>query len=258
VGRAIYSETIGRPGYNQESPSLNINLPANLVSQGNPNIKPTHSHNIDLSLEDYLPHAGIVSVGVFYKDLKDYIVPAATQMTFPNSGLFAGFTGPIKVLTFENGSAARLIGSEFDYHSQFVDLPGLWSGFGVDVNGTWISSRIEIRPGSFTQLPSTARQTGNATLFYEREHVVDVRVGANFISRSLFAIGGSPATDIYSESRFSVDFGSRYFITNTLSAYLNVKNLTNTPLKYSEGTSNRPIQRETYRQTLQFGLNATF
>ncbi len=42
LGRAIYSSTIGRPGYNQQSPALNINLPANLVSQGNPDIRPLH------------------------------------------------------------------------------------------------------------------------------------------------------------------------------------------------------------------------
>jgi TonB-dependent receptor len=258
VGRAIYSSTIGRPGYNQESPSLNINLPANLVSQGNPDIKPTHAHNIDLSIEDYLRGGGILSFGVFYKSLQDYIVPAATTQTFPNSGLFAGFTGPVKVLTFKNGSAARLLGYEFDFEKRFVELPGLWSGFGAAFNWTGIDSRIEIRPGDFTQLPSTARQTGNATLFYERDHLISIRVGANYISRSVFAIGGSTATDIYSDSRVSLDLGSSYFVTDRISVYLNVKNLSNTPLKYSEGTQNRPIQRETYRQTIQVGLNASF
>ena len=258
VGRAIYSNTIGRPGYNQESPSLNINLPANLVSQGNPNIKPTHSDNIDLSIEDYLSRGGILSLGLFYKNLKDYIVPTVTQQTFPNSGLFAGFTGPVKVVTFKNGSAARLLGYELAFHRQFFELPGWLGGFGTDLNLTGIDSRIEIRPASFTQLPSTARNTGNATLFYELPHVVDLRLGADYISRSLFAIGGSAATDIYSESRLSLDFGSRYFITDDVSVYLNVKNLTNTPLKYSEGTTVRPNQREFYLQTLQFGVNASF
>jgi outer membrane receptor protein involved in Fe transport len=128
----------------------------------------------------------------------------------------------------------------------------------ADFNLTGIDSRMEIRPGSFTQLPSTARNTANATLFYELPHVVDVRLGADYISRSLFAIGGSAATDVYSESRLSLDFGSRYFITDDLSVYLNVKNLTNTPLKYAEGTTVRPIQREFYLQTLQFGVNASF
>jgi TonB-dependent receptor len=259
VGRAIYSETIGRPGYNQQSPALQINLPGQLVSQGNPNIKPTHSNNIDLSLEDYLSRGGIVSVGLFYKDLKDYIVPLATTQVFPNGGLFAGFFGPVKVLTFKNGSAARLLGYEFAFHRQFFELPGWLGGFGTDFNVTGVDSRIEIRPSSFTQLPSTARNTGNATLFYELPHVVELRLGADYISRWLFFISPTgAATDQYVESRLSLDFGSRFFITDSLSVYANVKNLTNTPLKFTEGSSVRPIQREFYLQTIQFGLNASF
>jgi len=64
--------------------------------------------------------------------------------------------------------------------------------------------------------------------------------------------------DIYSEARTSVDFGSRCFISDAVTVYLNVKNLTDTPLKCTEGQSGRPIQRETYRETLQFGVEATF
>ena len=95
-------------------------------------------------------------------------------------------------------------------------------------------------------------------MFYEIPHVVNVRVGANYITRSLFAIGGSAATDIYSEARTSVEFGSRYFSTDAVSLYLNAKNLTNTPLKYTEGVPGRPIQREFYKTTIQFGVLASF
>jgi TonB-dependent receptor len=228
------------------------------VSQGNPNIKPIHSHNIDLSIEDYLPHAGILSLGAFYKDLKDYIVPFRTTQKFPNTGIFAGLQGDVPVITFQNGSAARVLGFEFAAERRFVELPGFWSGFGASANWTGVDSRIQIRPGNYTALPSTARNTGNAALFYERAGVFDARIAANYISRSIFAIGGSSATDIFSEARTSVDFGSSYFITEVVKMYLNVKNLTNTPLKYTEGQSGRPIQRETYEQTVQFGVEATF
>jgi hypothetical protein len=121
-----------------------------------------------------------------------------------------------------------------------------------------VDSRIQIRPGNYTALPSTAKNTGNAALFYERTGVFDARVGANYISRSIFAIGGGPATDIYSEARTSVDFGSRYFVIDSVSLYFNAKNLTNTALKYTEGQPGRPIQREFYEQTYQFGVTVTF
>jgi TonB-dependent receptor len=258
IARAIYSSTIGRPGYNQLSPALNINIPANLVSLGNSNLRPTHSHNIDLSIEDYLPHAGIVSFGVFYKDLKDYIVPFRTTQTFPNTGVFAGLHGAVPVITFENGSASRALGYEFSAERRLEELPGFWSGFGVSANWTGVDSRIQIRPGNYTALPSSAKNTGNASLFYEVPHVFDARVGANYISRSIFAIGGSPATDVYSDARTSVDFGSKYFVTEAVTLYFNAKNLTNTALKYSEGLPGRPIQREFYLQTYQLGVVMTF
>lgn len=258
IARAIYSSTIARPGYNQESPSLNINLPANLVSQGNPNIQPIHSRNVDLSVEKYLPGGGILSAGFFYKDLTNYIVPTVTSQIFPNSGLFAGFTGPVKVITFKNISGARALGYEFDYEQRFRFLPGWLSGFGTDLNWTGVDSRIEIRPGEFSQLPSTARDTANATLFYEQKGRFEVRLGANYISRSLFAIGSASGLDVFSEPRFSLDFGSRFFIRPNLSLYVDAKNLTNTPLKFTEGSPNRPIQRETYRETIQVGIEASF
>ena len=74
------------------------------MSLGNPNLNAAVSHNVDLSIEDYLPNAGILSFGVFYKDIKDYIVPLHTIQTFPNTGIFAGISGPIPVITFVNGS----------------------------------------------------------------------------------------------------------------------------------------------------------
>jgi hypothetical protein len=164
----------------------------------------------------------------------------------------------VPVITFANGSAARVLGYEFAVERRFVELPGFWSGFGASANWTGVDSRIQIRPGNYTALPSTAKNTGNAALFYERPGLFDARVGANYISRSIFAIGGSPATDTFSEARTSVDFGSRYFVMDAVSLYFNAKNLTNTPLKYTEGQPGRPIQREFYQQTYQLGVVVTF
>jgi TonB-dependent receptor len=240
------------------SPALNINLLQNSASQGNPDLKPTHSHNIDLSIEDYLPGAGIVSLGFFYKDLQDYIIPTSTTRSYPNNGIFAGLTGRVPVATFTNGPGARALGYEFALQRKFIELPGLWNGFGAGFNWTGVSSHIQIHPNANSTLPSTAKNTGNATLFYEKEGLLDVRLGANYISRSLFAIFATPATDVYSEPRFSLDLGSRYFVSNNFSLYFDVKNITNTPLKYTEGDSHRPLQREFYRETYQFGVTASF
>jgi len=255
--RAAFSSTIARPGFNQVNASLNIDPSADTVSQGNPNLKPTTADSFDLSWEHYLPNSGIVSVGVFDKEIKDYIANNLTNETFPNNGLFAGFVGVAHVYSYTNIGKSRAAGLELNYEQRFKKLPGIWSGLGVGMNYTYVDSHFEIRPGETSTMPSTSKHTLNADLFYERQGL-SLRLGAYYLSRNLWAIGGSSATDVFSEQRTSVDFGSSYAVAEHISLYFNAKNVTNTPLKFAEGTSDRTIQREFYGPTYQAGLTINY
>jgi TonB-dependent receptor len=255
--RAAYSSTIARPGFNQITPSLNINPSANLVTQGNPNLKPITADSFDLSFEHYLPNAGILAIGIFDKEFKNYIVGSTTDQTFPNNGLFAGFVGVAHVVSYSNAASSHARGLEFNYEQKFKSLPDFLNGLGAGLNYTFVSSRFEIRPGESSSLPSTSRHTANASVFYEHDGV-NLRLGGYYLSRNLWAIGGSGATDVFSEPRFSLDLGGSYEINKQMALYVSAKNLTNTPLKFSEGTSDRTIQREFYGPTYQVGLNVNF
>ncbi len=116
---------------------------------------------------------------------------------------------------------------------------------------------FEIRPGEYSSMPSTSRNTVNANLFYEKQGL-NVRLGAHYVSRNLWAIGSSSATDVFSEPRLSMDFGSSYPINENMAFYLNAKNITNTPLKFAEGTPDRAIQREFYGPTYQAGSTINY
>ena len=70
------------------------------------------------------------------------------------------------------------------------------------------------------------------------------------------SVGPSAATDVWTQERLSVDFGSQYRISDRFSVYFNAKNLTNTALKLTEGPAdNRVVQREFDGVTLQVGVN---
>ena len=136
-------------------------------------------------------------------------------------------------------------------------------GLGVSANWTWVQSKYRVPVADPTTgliigardsvLPSSSRNTANAELLYEL-HAVSATLGAYYTSKNIFGVGGSAALDIWTQERFSVDFGSQYKITEPFSVYLNAKNLTNTALKLTEGPGpNRVIQREFYGVTLQFG-----
>jgi outer membrane receptor protein involved in Fe transport len=118
-----------------------------------------------------------------------------------------------------------------------------------------VQSSFDIRPGETSVLPSTSRNTFNAELLYDW-NPVNLTLGAYYTSRNIFGVGPSAATDIWTQERLSVDFGSQYRISDAFSVYFNAKNLTNTALKLTEGPADdRVIQREFYGITLQAGVN---
>jgi TonB-dependent receptor len=252
VARAAFSSTIARPGFNQSNVSLSVDLGSGIVTQGNPNLKPAYANNFEVSLEKYLPGAGIISVGFFYKDISNYIVPRVLLgQTFPGLPFFHG--GGLQLLTFTNAKSSYARGVELNFDHKFSNLPEPFDGLGFTGNFTYVDSRFEIRPGEFSPLPSSSRYTWNAGVFYEKGPLA-VRLSAYSTSADLFGIGGDKTSDVFNATRTSMDFGSSYEFRKHLVAYFNAKNLLNTPHAFYEGTSDRPIQREFYGQTYQFGV----
>jgi outer membrane receptor protein involved in Fe transport len=104
-------------------------------------------------------------------------------------------------------------------------------------------------------LPSTSRNTGNAELLYEK-YGLELSLGAYLTSRNIYQQGPTAATDTWTQDRVSVDFGGSYQVMDWMSVYVAAKNLTNTPLKFTDGINeSRVIQREFYGTTLLAGVN---
>ena len=254
IARAVYSKTIARPGFNQVSASVTADPGQGTISTGNPNLKPINSDNFDFDIEYYLPNGGIASAGIFHKELSDYIVRTEFTELNPATGPLAGFDGIVHVTGWENVNKARATGAQLNYVQKFRDLPGLWSGLGVNANYTYVDSRLQIRPSDYTLLPSTSKDTANLGVSYDYDGF-STNLAGYYTSRNIFAVGSSDATDIWSQPRFSLDFGATYTFNNFLSVFFDAKNLTNTALKFTEGPSpNRPIQREYYNATLIAGV----
>ena len=68
----------------------------------------------------------------------------------------------------------------------------------------------------------------------------------------------SRATDVFQDHRFTLDFNGSYDVNSYAQLYFNAKNLTNAPLRFYEGTVNRPIQREYYDATFEGGIKLKF
>lgn len=260
IARGTVSSAIGRPGFQQNTSQTNITIDPATVSVGNPALKPTTGINYDFTIEDYLPHGGILSLGLFDKQFKDYI--AETQLlgyngSFPNGKTYSGLTGISSLTSWINLPASYARGIELNYEQHFKELPGWLGGLGLAANVTFVSSSFEIRPGEYSLLPSTSQRTGNLALMYERAGLV-LRLGGYYVSQDLFTIGQSAATDVWSDPVVQVDWGSSYQIDKHWGVYFNAKNLTNYKLEFTENPANRPIQREFYGPTYTAGVSFHF
>lgn len=252
VARGTWSTAIARPGFYQTIQSSSVDVGGGSVSTGNPDLKPMTSNNFDLSLEYYLPDSGIISIGVFDKELRNYIV------TRTKRGRYPGITGIASISTYANVGGAYARGVEAAFVDKFRGLPGLLNGFGIDANASYVDAKVDLRDGEGSvELPGTFKFSGNAALFYERGRI-KARAAAQYESKVLFGVGGSRATDVFQDHRFTLDFNGSYDVSSWAQLYFNAKNLTNAPLRFYEGSANRPIQREYYDATFEGGIKLKF
>jgi len=249
ITRASYSSTLARPGFNQSTPSLNVDLGSSQATTGNPKLKPATSNSFDISIEKYLEQAGILSLGIFDKEISNYIVAnVVPNQTVPGYGGI-----PLKLFTFTNAKNSYSRGVEFNWEQHFRNLPGILSGLGASANYTFVDSRFEIRPGEHSTLPSSSKNTWNAAVFYEKGGVA-LRVAGYSVSDDLFGIGGDRTGDIFNAKRTFLDFGSSYAFAQNWVFYFDIKNLLNTPHVFYMGSTERVIQREFYGETYKFGV----
>ena len=174
-----------------------------------------------------------------------------------SSGTFPGISGIARIASFDNVRTASARGIEASYSQRFVMLPAPFDGLGVTGNLTYVDSKVEIRPGEFSRLPGTSPLTWNLSGYYEDNGVV-VRLSASRVGAAIFGVGGSAATDVYQDTRLTLDLATSYDISHALTVYANARNLTNTPLRYYEGTVDRPIQREFYQASYEAGVRFRF
>jgi TonB-dependent receptor len=169
------------------------------------------------------------------------------------------------VTTFLNIPSAYARGIQAAWHQKFVFLPKPLNGFGIEANVTVVDSRIleytaeQSLDGQaqYGLLPGTSRLTWNLAGFYEA-YGLETRLAAEYVGESLFGLGGDKRLDTFQDSRLTLDLTSSYKVTSHWAVFFEAKNLLNTPLRYYEGSPDRPLQREIYDITVEGGARASF
>ena len=251
IARAAWTNTLARPNYYDLVPFEDKRPDDTELFLGNPDLKPTASSNIDLSLEKYFSSVGFVSVGYFNKSINDFIYTSVSNSTIDGED-FDVFQ-PI------NGGDATINGFEIAVQTQLDFLPGALRGFGIYLNYTNTMSSaqgVANEDGDLRadlDLPGSAKNLFNASLSYETEKLV-LRASLNFSSDYIDEVGGEAFTDRYYDKQTFLDVNASYAFTPNWRLFFEANNLTNQPLRYYQGTSNRTMQEEFYNARFNVGI----
>ncbi|AXY74368.1 TonB-dependent receptor [Paraflavitalea soli] len=254
--RAAFTRTFVRANFNDMTPGESVDNTKTpiVVTKGNPDLKPTFANNFDLMGEYYFSNIGLLSGGVFYKQIQDVIF---------SDKVFYNERGNNYALTqARNLDDAKLYGFEAGINKRFNFLKGFWSGFGVEFNYTWINSEVKVprmvgtdKIMDKTSLPNQSKSLFNAILFYERSGIM-VRLAGNYRGRSVETINQQLGPDFYiwTDKNFTLDASATIGITKNLKAFVELNNLTNEPLRTYMGDRRRVTMTEWYGLRGQAGI----
>jgi TonB-dependent receptor len=253
IGRAALTRAIARPNFidvvpRVEAADTSTALPT--VSLGNPDLKPTLANNVDLSLEYYLEPLGLLSAGVFYKDLQDY------QYTLTFLGTYDG--APARLTQPQNAPDGTAYGVELNWSQKFEQLPGWMAGFGVFANYTYTDAEMklgrEVAGRSKFPLQGQSENTYNLALFYE---MAGFNARLSYTKRSDYIDeinADDPDLDLFWEGREQLDFTTSYRFNRSFEVFAEAKNLTNSAGLRYRGSKQRPEEYEKFGYSIFLGL----
>jgi TonB-dependent receptor len=257
--RFAATRSYARPNFQEIIPSQEIELSARQGTIGNAALKPVSATNVDLMVEHYFGTVGIISGGLFYKRLDDFIFTRRFR-----TDNYPGAQGiELELNQAQNGDGADLLGFELAYQQNLTFLPGFLKGFSVYANYTYTSSKavIQSRGDNVStesiRLPGQAKNVGNLSLAYDLKGF-NIRVSSNFNGEYVSEVGGDASEDLFVRDRIQVDLSAAYAITPKFRVFGEFLNITNQAFEVYQGTESHFIQREFYNWWTRVGLKFDF
>jgi hypothetical protein len=216
---------------------------------------------------------GVLSVGVFQKDIRDYIGSVSTTISEAAAAdLGAPLTNPNpSVLTWtlntdENNGKARVRGAEFNYSKELDFLPGALRGLGVFANYTWLQSsgtrQSTAGVSSVVPLVNFIPRSGNTGFSYTYGRW-DARLQVNYHSDYVDGYNATNPTlrNSIRGARTQWDFNARCKLTRKLSVFASLSNFTSSDEADYTGSWAAPVRRDQtigYSFIITGGVSATF
>ena len=275
VVRAAYAKTYGRPNFSDIIPRA-VATPLDLddddptppltgrgtLTIRNPALKPWTADNFDLSAEYYTSNGGLVSAGVFRKDLQNFFGDSsrlATAELLTEMGLDQRYLNWNIVTKFNSGNA-RITGGEINLKQSLRRLGSWGSYFTLFANGTKL--QLDGNPGaSFT---SFIPKSGNwGATFAPKRFTLTARWNYRGLDQRAPLAAYGPNGHEYIQARTVLDISTSYQLTKRLSLIGSVNNIFNRPLRFLRygdltPTYARQYAEQEYGIQMAVGLRGSF
>lgn len=177
--RAAYGLSVNRPEFRELAPFYFVDFDLNAGIYGNPDIKQSYIHNIDLRYEHYPTPNETFNIGLFYKHFRNPI-----EMTIMGNN-------PTQY-SFENVSSAYSYGIETDVRKSLGFISGA-ENFSVILNAALIKSQVNFNEGDLNRNRALQGQSPymvNAGIFYYNDNNgLMITALYNIIGKRIVAVG---------------------------------------------------------------------
>ena len=264
--RFSVTRTLSRPKYSAMIANKIFKLSDQEATIGNPGIKPTTAWNMDLSAEYYFKSIGLVSAGLFFKDIKRVNLETVGYYKGSEIGL-AGNDDLFTVMQNLNAYDARVLGVETAFQRDFGFIAPALKCLGLYANYTYTHSwthnynpRLGILDTDNVKMAGSPEHTANASLFFEKKGW-QARLSYNYASSFVDEMNtGARELDRYYDCVHYLDLNASYTFGKRarVTVFGEATNLLNQPLRYYQGTPDRTMQAEYYGVRLNAGVKVSF
>jgi iron complex outermembrane receptor protein len=275
VLRAAYAQTFGRPDYDNIVPGATIQETDLGASGGGPSavqgtitvrntgLKPWTADNYDLTLEHYSTTGGVITAGVFLKEIRDFFGDQqrlATAADLEELGLDPRYLGWELNSTFNSGDA-RITGVELNLRQSLRPLGAWGRHLTVFANGTRLYLKGNQQASFTTFIPKSANWGISGSY---RRASLGLKWNYRGLDRRvpLAAFGADGYR--YFKARTSLDIDAAYVLSRRFTLALTITNVTNVPaatwLEYGSQTPAYARHAVIFDAGAQYslGVKATF
>lgn len=235
--RESYNRSYGRPRLGELTEGRFVNEDGD-ITDGNPQLQPAVADNYDAQLEYYTDSGGLYSIGVFYKDIKDfsYIQTYNFNQLDENGIPIFDPEGDFEYEAPRNGSSAKNYGVELIARQRFGFLPGALRGLSAGMSATFADSEATYPNRDDDRdlpLPGFSKFMFTASLEWAWRGF-EIRGDYRYRDAYIEGLGDSIETDEFYDAEQNVDVEASYSFANGVRLYATGTNLTDeAQLSYS-------------------------